>query len=273
MQALSFKELEHLKTLDERCDKCGHQLVEIITLDIEPFCQNCQRRMTEEKNEQRVKAMEDYVKRQKTYGWLKQRSLILDRQLKRARFTNFDVQTRAEQNLKQKAQRIANDYIDGQVFNTILTGTPGAGKSHLAMAILAHINENSDPYKRCLYIAIQDMMRKIRASFDNSESRYTEQYCIDLCQEADVLVLDDLGAETGAIQAQRAASDFTNRVLNAVIDSRQDKPTIVTTNLNSEQLSKMYDQKLLSRMYKGIKANDSVLVFNNVSDKRSGLKF
>ena len=82
MQALSFKELEHLKTLDERCDECGHQLVDIITLDIEPFCQNCQRKKTDEKNEQRVKAMEDYVKRQKTYGWLKQRSLILDRQLK-----------------------------------------------------------------------------------------------------------------------------------------------------------------------------------------------
>lgn len=273
MQALSFKELEHLKTLEERCDKCGHQLVDIITLDIEPFCQNCQRKKTDEKNEQRVKAMEDYVKRQKTYGWLKQRSLILDRQLREARFDNFKTQTETEQILKYKARRIAGDYLNGRAYNTILTGTPGAGKSHLAMAMLVAINEHSEPYRKCLYVSIQDMMRRIRASFDNNDSRYTEQFCIDLCSRADVLVLDDLGAETGAINASRAASDFTNRVLNAVIDSRQDKPTIVTTNLNSEQLSKMYDQKLLSRMYKGIKANGSVLTFNDVKDKRADLEF
>jgi len=47
------------------------------------------------------------------------------------------------------------------------------------------------------------------------------------------------------------------------------KRTIITTNLNSDELSKIYNPKLLSRMYKGIEKGDSIIKFTEkTEDKR-----
>lgn len=68
----------------------------------------------------------------------------------------------------------------------------GAGKSHLAYSILrelrGHFYEISDgekdndeltysKMKSCLYVEIEQLMRLIKDSFNNKESKYTEEYC------------------------------------------------------------------------------------------------
>ena len=94
---------------------------------------------------------------------------------------------------------------------------------------------------------------------------------IDLLIEADLLVLDDLGAETGAVTTDRTATDFTTRTLYAIINGRMNKPTIITTNLNSKDMAKMYDSKLISRMFRG--AEGHVIKFEKTNDKRRTIEF
>lgn len=273
MQALSFDELKNMEKICKQCDECGESLVRIKMLDIEPFCQSCQKKKVEAQIMKRVKAAEGYEQRQKTYNWLRKRSIIMDKQLLDASFNTFHTETDKEALLKQQAQTFAQEYLEGRTYNTILTGTPGAGKSHLAMAMLKEVNESSQVGHRCLYIAVQEMMRRIYNSFNNPTEIFTEQYAVDMCREADVLVLDDLGAETGAITTRSQATDYTTKTLHGIMDGRQDKTTIITTNLNSDQLKKLYDDKLRSRFYKGMKARGSVLKFNDVKDKRVDLEF
>src|SRR5690606_39233922 len=79
---------------------------------------------------------------------------------------------------------------------------------------------------------------------------YTETYFIDLAAKVDFLVIDDLGAETGNINTDKEASDFKTRILRAIVNGRQNKSTIFTTNLNSKQIISMYDAKLADRMLK-----------------------
>ena len=66
----------------------------------------------------------------------------------------------------------------------------------------------------------------------------------------DLLVIDDLGAELGDMDAaDPKATAFVNRVLFKVFDGRQGKKTIITTNLTGEAVMKAYDERITSRMF------------------------
>ena len=166
--------------------------------------------------------------------------------------------------------QIAREYYKGATFNSLLTGNAGAGKSHLAMSMLRVVNEYSNPYRKCLFISVDEMMRKIKAGFNRTgDYYYTEERMINPLTEADLLVLDDLGAETGAINSDKAATDFTTKMLYAIVNGRMSKPTIITTNLDTRALGKKYDSKLISRMMKGAKGH--VIQFKETKDKRMEL--
>ena len=150
----------------------------------------------------------------------------------------------------------------GEQFNLwIQSEITGVGKSHLAMSILKALNSLE---RSCLFLDIDETLRKIRGSFDNEDSKYTEQYFIDLATEVDFLVLDDLGAETGDIATTKRASDYTSKVLRAIVNGRQHKSTIITTNLVSNQLNNIYDRKVISRMMTNIES----ITFKQSMDKR-----
>jgi len=268
----SFEEqLNKYKTVNDTCSIHGIQLVQIG--DYDPFCPVCAREVIQETNENRKKNAVERMEKRNGYDWLHDKSIFADNTLKQATFDSYEVEKEEETKNKRLAMKLADKYINNETFNTIMTGTPGAGKSHLAMALLHKVNEESRPYKKCLFVSVDEIMRRIKNSFNNKESIYTEEFVTQLCAEPDVLVLDDLGAETGNMGSQKQATDFTSRTLYAIVNSRLNKNTIITTNLNNKQLTNMYDRKLLSRMYKGVKANGSLVQFKETTDKRLDLDF
>jgi DNA replication protein DnaC len=122
----------------------------------------------------------------------------------------------------------------------------------------------------CLFVSVDEMMRLIRGSINDKSSIYTESYFVDLLSKVDYLGLDDLGAESGSSETDKSASDFTQRVLNAVTTARQDKSTITTTNLSGQKMRQMYDGRIVSRLLK----NPRFIVFKETKDKRiSGIPF
>lgn len=226
-----------------------------------PLCESDRRSEELSKQETEKIAKAHLVK---SYNVLQSKSLIRDKSIADASFGNYAVQEEEETTNKQRAADAFQKYKKGQVFNTWLTGLPGVGKSHLAMSLLRNLNEMGSRDKSCLFIDIDEMLRLIRDSFNNRESQYTERYFIDLLSNVDYLVLDDLGAETGDIDSSKKASEFTSKILRAVCNARQDKSTIITTNLTRGALEKMYDPKLVSRLMK----NTFLINFKETSDKR-----
>lgn len=254
---------------DEICAKHGVKLVS--AFDKPGVCLECayeqKQRFEEDLN---YKASMSYYKKS-TYNWLGERSIYLDESLSAATFNSYQTEDKETTKNKEKAFEIAREYCRGATFNTILTGNAGTGKSHLAKAILETVNENSEPYRRCLFVSVDEIMRRIKDSFNNKQSFYTEQFVVNLLTEADLLVLDDIGAETGAIGTNSSASDFTTKTLYAIINGRMNKPTIITTNLNAKGLRNLYDSKLISRMFKG--AEGHVIAFKETNDKRRTIDF
>lgn len=204
-------------------------------------------------------------------GYLNDYSLFRDRTLEDARFENYLCDDRFEEEIrtnKAKAQTIAKRLASGEVFNvTIKSSTAGAGKSHLAMSILHAIND-SGAGKKVAFIESSVMYSRVKQSFNDKESKYTEAYFEKIAKEADVLVIDDLGAELGAMDSEKVSSDYATTLIRSIVDTRQDKATIFTTNLDSKKIRGVYDLRVASRVLRGMSNIDNAIIFNTTKDLR-----
>ncbi|MEE6759400.1 ATP-binding protein [Pediococcus acidilactici] len=264
MAGLNFELLKHVKKTNEYCRIHPDQKL-LMLANHEPFCPKCVEEKRRHKNNELVTIGALWNYKRGFYEVLKKDSIIDDEELWQASFDNYEVEagSEAEANLK-KAKRIAYRYMDRSYqANTIITGKPGVGKSHLAISMLKGVNENIKPNASCLFISINEMMRKIKDSFEHRDSYYTESRMVDL------LVLDDLGSEASFKRESREASEYVQQVLFGVLNKRS--RTIITTNLSSKELSEIYNPKLLSRMYKGVVKNNAIIKFEKTEDKRMAI--
>ena len=238
--------------------------VRMILIDGEHVCPLCRREEANKRFEDEVQKEVDELKAKRKYRIFESQSVITDIDLLNAGFGNYETTGSEERTNKERATKAYQEYRKGEVFNTWLTGLPGTGKSHLAMSILRNLNEVEPQDKSCVFVSVDTMLMRIRESFDNKDSEYTESYFVDLLTSVDYLVLDDLGAETGGTGTDKRATDFTLRVLYAIANGRRNKSTIITTNLGKKELIKMYDPKLISRLMGTVYQ----IKFEQASDKR-----
>ena len=227
------------------------------------FCSTCQKEQVENENKQLAAKAEQIRIKRETFDVLYKDSIVTDQTLLNATFENYVVTEQEEIANKKLAIEFYKHLLNGYSFNIVIQGSTGVGKSHLAYSILNELN-NAKKGVSCLFVAIDEMYRKIRSSFRDKESKYTEEYFINLLSKVDYLVIDDLGAETGSISTDKEATDFVQRILYAVFNARQNKTTIITTNLSGKSLQTTYDAKTVSRMLK----HKKFIFFKNTTDKR-----
>ena len=179
-------------------------------------------------------------------------------------FQAVDAETAAN---KELALNHARKLYKGSTDNVLFAGKYGTGKTHLAVAILNQLNTHMD--RRCLVVATNALMRAIQSSFNaGPEHPMTAERAISLLVKADFLVIDDLGSEVGSVEKGSVASDWTTKVINDVLDGRQAKPTIVTSNLSVPQIEDTYGGRVKSRIMRGISKED-IVQFKQTTDKRS----
>lgn len=236
-----------------------------------PFCQSCRKEKiladSEKLSEEAFKAHQLRV----TTEVLTKDSILYDETIAKATFKNYLYKNGSEEEtVRDKAVELGQRYLKGEIFNSLFSGEPGAGKSHLAMAILKVLNNTMENPVSCLFISFEEVLSLIRDSFNNPNSRYTELNMVDLMGSVDYLVLDDIGSESGRLKkadnGQVYASDFTIKILKRVLERRQDKTTIVTTNLSRKEMEVLYDKRITSRVYRNIAGN--IINFEEIKDKR-----
>lgn len=264
----SFNLLRKVKALPAYCEI--HIDCRLVQLEgHEPFCPKCAKKSIGERNNNVVLEGTWRNYRRAFHGVLQCDSIFDDFELKKATFDNYETtpNTEAANNLL-KARQIAGKYLDRDYkANTIITGVPGVGKSHLAVSMLKAVNETIQPDASCLFVSVNELMRLIKASFDSKGSEFTEARMVKLLGGVNLLVLDDLGSEASFQSSSREASEWVQQVLFGILNKRN--RTIITTNLTSEELAKIYNPKLLSRMYKGIAKQNGVIKFTKATpDKR-----
>jgi DNA replication protein DnaC len=103
----------------------------------------------------------------------------------------------------------------------------GIGKTHLAVAVLRELAETKKV--RGQFWDFHELMREIRSSY-NPEVRMTESEVLDPIINAEILVLDDLGAWK--------MTDWMNDTLFYILNQRyvHQRPSIITTNFEDRNL-------------------------------------
>ena len=122
----------------------------------------------------------------------------------------------------------------------LFVGIPGVGKTHLATAILKEAIQKTGAHG--LFYDVRELLRVIRGTY-NPVVKATEFEVIKPVVEAELLVLDDLGAEK--------TSEWVEETMNLIVNTRynQRRPTIFTTNyLDGEIDEKSRAEVLVERV-------------------------
>lgn len=117
----------------------------------------------------------------------------------------------------------------------MMSGSTGLGKTHLSLAV-------ADRVIRKGFAVVYDSVINILDNIENEHYSEHSRETLDAVLDADLLILDDLGTE-------QESKFFKSKIFN-IIDTRinRKKSTIISTNLNLADISKRYDQRIISRL-------------------------
>src|SRR5471032_2584220 len=139
---------------------------------------------------------------------------------------NFSAYNPSLERALEQARRVPDRFpaannLREQGRGLLLEGPPGVGKTHLAVAVLKQVMEASGA--RGVFYDTRDLLRVIRSTYDAS-IRTTELEILRPVMTADLLVLDDLGAEK--------TSEWVEETMNLIVNTRytERRLTIFTSN-------------------------------------------
>jgi len=161
----------------------------------------------------------------------------LGKRFRERTFENFKVND-SNRSAYRKSTEFASNF-ENQLDNgkgIIFIGNFGTGKTHLAASILQEVIKQE---YTGVFVSIPDLIAKIRKSWDGDGN---ESDLIDALVEADLVVMDDLGAEN--------TKDWVRERLFVIINSRYERmlPTIFTTNCSFAELRRKVGGRIESRI-------------------------
>ncbi len=138
-----------------------------------------------------------------------------------------------KRNLRDAYQR-ASKFAEEARGWLLLKGGYGCGKTHLAAAIANARITRGEP---ALFVVVPDLLDHLRAAFaPTSATTYDERF--EIVRSVELLILDDLGAQSPTTWANEKLYQLLNHRYNAQL------PTVITTNRELEDL----DARLRSRL-------------------------
>lgn len=156
-------------------------------------------------------------------------------------FRNFDLRVPGlrpeERESLEGAFRAAMAFAEDPRGWLVLQGANGCGKTHLASAIANRALANA---QGVFFAVVPDLLDYLRASFDpGKDTTYDELF--DRVRNADLLVLDDLGAQ--------ATTQWAQEKLYQVVNYRHVSglPTVVTTDQSLDRLQEAHP-RIVSRI-------------------------
>lgn len=156
--------------------------------------------------------------------------------------------------------------ITGQnIFKIFLYGKAGTGKTCISQAIMNTLTADN---KAVLFLNINELKNLAYRSFNRDQiSEEIVNKTIDFAKRCDVLILDDLGTESSnSSLTYREANDYIQSMLYEIANERINKSTIITSNFSRQELQKIYNEKIISRLMPS--KNSVPLTFSSFSDLR-----
>lgn len=149
-----------------------------------------------------------------------------------------DAQERALSIAMEFASNFGTHLSRGTVL--IMSGMPGTGKSHLAIAIAQAIMDTHT----ALYTSAIDAVRMIRNTWRRDSPR-TETEVLDMLASVHLLVLDEVGVQYGTEAEQVSLFDIIDKRYRDMM------PTILLTNQNKAGMKAFLGDRSFDRLREG----------------------
>ncbi|MBE6626838.1 MAG: hypothetical protein E7628_06640 [Ruminococcaceae bacterium] len=138
-------------------------------------------------------------------------------------------------------ESFANTFVPGKSDSFLFVGDTGLGKTHLSTATAKAVIEKGSyvVYESAIKLFGDYEARRFGTNGYFSDSDDDVEKYID----CDLLIIDDLGCEL--------TNQFTVSCLYNIINTRliRKKSTIISTNLNHNELRKRYSDRIISRIF------------------------
>jgi DNA replication protein DnaC len=196
---------------------------------------------------------------------------LINPKLLKAEFENYKPRNESQEKALNDCSRYAKNFAANlQKENDVslmLYGGYGLGKSHLAVSILKAVmrqrRPGSDHNIKAIYINLPKLKTKIKDTW-RKDSPLSEAKLIEALETVELLVLDELGGEIN--KKDDEGNSWFNDIVYQIIDARQGRNTIYTSNMQPEQLEQQYNQKIFERIF----ANIHLLEFEGTSYRLGG---
>ena len=152
-------------------------------------------------------------------------------------FENFEPLIMSVQRALMNTRRFVEEYPVVDV-GLLFQGSCGVGKTHLAVAALKELIGKGIPG---LFYDFRDLLKEIQDSY-NPNTRTSELKILAPIFEAEVLVLDELGASKPTEWVQETITHIINKRYN------DKKVTIFTSNYLDIPINTSYDETLTDRV-------------------------
>ncbi len=134
------------------------------------------------------------------------------------------------QNAYRQAMKFAEEPGDW----VVVAGATGRGKTRLAAAVGNFCREAG---RQVMFVVVPDLLDRLRAAYNPANPRAFDEM-FDQVRNVPLLILDDLGSQSGTAWADEKLFQLLNHRYNACL------PTVITTNLTVLDL----DGRLASRL-------------------------
>ena len=229
----------------ETCEGCGRRV--LIVEDIPDFGPNkgqpvqsklyCDCEALEIFRQQQERAREEIRQRKKESAIrLFNEKSTINTNLKAASFDNYNPTCNDLATAKLRAFEYAEQFDPKESGSLIFVGPWGTGKSHLSVSIAKAVMEKG---YSALFVTVQKLLTMIKQTFDRGSDEKESDLLIAL-EAVDLLVLDDIG--------QEKLTEWSSPKLFEILDSRQGKANIFTTNSNPTDLGEKIGGQSVSRM-------------------------
>ena len=166
-------------------------------------------------------------------------------------FNSYDAKDKKQQHVLNVSIQYALSFNDIVKTGTslIFCGSPGTGKTHLSCAIAKTLHEKN---YNVVFTSALKCIRKVRQAY-NADHKKTEQDVINDFVKLDLLILDEVGMQLGT-QSEKV-------ILFEIINDRyaNEKPTILISNLNTDEISEYVGKAVIDRMNQN---GGAVIVFD-----------
>lgn len=240
-------------------DRCG------------PTCMSCGHRELKKKQDYQTVQIYNESLKKRAINYFKYSSLVPDKSLFNETFKTYKTLDNETREAFETANKAVNRMADNEPTHLVLTGKSGTGKSHLAMAAAWKVLEQSNYQKNVLFVNYRELLEQLRFAMNDREvQKQIQGELMAELKTADLVVLDDVGAELGGNNATDSTR-YNNDVLTGILEARQNMAMVITTNLTAKELRNSYGERILSRILKNSQGF-TVAMKNAVDQRIQGIK-